>query len=78
MAAGLVSRHHPLWPFGGAALIGAFVLRAVALHNGSLSVVQTLLMTDLVYAVAVGGIIGTLLTQAALRHAPRRGWSRRV
>jgi hypothetical protein len=44
---------NPLWLFGGAALIGAFVFQAIALHNGSLSVVQTLLMTDLVFSLVL-------------------------
>ena len=38
---------NPLWLFGGAALIGAFIFQAIALRNGSLSIVQTLLMTEL-------------------------------
>lgn len=41
---------NPLWLFGWAALLGAFVFQAVALHNGLLSLVQTLLMTELVFA----------------------------
>src|ERR1700728_3596623 len=44
---------NPLWLFGGAALIGAFVFQAIALHNGSLSVVQTILMTDLVFSLVL-------------------------
>jgi drug/metabolite transporter (DMT)-like permease len=44
---------NPLWLFGGAALIGAFVFQALALHNGSLSTVQTLLMTDLVFSLVL-------------------------
>jgi hypothetical protein len=44
---------NPLWLFGGAALIGAFVFQALALHNGSLSIVQTLLMTDLVFSLVL-------------------------
>jgi hypothetical protein len=44
---------NPLWLFGGAALIGAFVFQAIALHNGSLSTVQTLLMTDLVFSLVL-------------------------
>ena len=44
---------NPLWLFGGAALIGAFVFQAIALHNGSLSVVQTLLMTELVFSLVL-------------------------
>jgi hypothetical protein len=44
---------NPLWLFGGAALIGAFVFQALALHNGSLSIVQTLLMTELVFSLVL-------------------------
>jgi drug/metabolite transporter (DMT)-like permease len=44
---------NPLWLFGGAALIGAFVFQAVALHIGSLSIVQTLLMTELVFSLVL-------------------------
>jgi hypothetical protein len=44
---------NPLWLFGGAALIGAFVFQAIALHVGSLSIVQTLLMTDLVFSLVL-------------------------
>jgi hypothetical protein len=41
---------NPLWLFGGLALLGAFAFQAIALHNGTLSVVQTLLMTELVFS----------------------------
>ncbi|HEX4245435.1 MAG TPA: DMT family transporter [Acidimicrobiales bacterium] len=41
---------NPLWLFGWVALLGAFVFQAIALHNGLLSLVQTLLMTELVFA----------------------------
>jgi hypothetical protein len=44
---------NPLWLFGSAALIGAFVFQAIALHNGSLSIVQTLLMTELVFSLVL-------------------------
>ena len=44
---------NPLWLFGGAALIGAFIFQAVALHIGSLSIVQTLLMTELVFSLVL-------------------------
>jgi drug/metabolite transporter (DMT)-like permease len=44
---------NPLWLFGGAALIGAFLFQALALHNGSLSIVQTLLMTELVFSLVL-------------------------
>jgi drug/metabolite transporter (DMT)-like permease len=40
---------NPLWLLGWVFLIGAFVFQAVALHNGQLSVVQTLLVTELVF-----------------------------
>jgi hypothetical protein len=44
---------NPLWLIGWIALIGAFVFQAVALHNGLLSAVQTLLMTELVFALVL-------------------------
>jgi drug/metabolite transporter (DMT)-like permease len=40
---------NPLWLLGWVFLIGAFVFQAIALHNGQLSVVQTLLVTELVF-----------------------------
>jgi len=40
---------NPLWLFGWAALAGAFVFQALALHNGQLSVVQPMLATELVF-----------------------------
>ena len=44
---------NPLWLFGWVALIAAFVFQALALHNGLLSAVQTLLMTELVFALVL-------------------------
>ena len=44
---------NPLWLFGWVALLGAFVFQAIALHNGLLSLVQTLLMTELVFALVL-------------------------
>jgi drug/metabolite transporter (DMT)-like permease len=41
---------NPLWLFGWVALAGAFVFQALALHNGPISVVQSLLVTELVFA----------------------------
>lgn len=38
----------PLWLFGAAAQVGAFVFQATALHIGELSVVQPLLVTELI------------------------------
>jgi hypothetical protein len=40
----------PLWLFGWVALAGAFVFQALALHIGQMSVVQPLLVTELVFA----------------------------
>ena len=39
----------PLWLFGWAAGLGAFVFQAAALNNGQLSTVQALLVTELVF-----------------------------
>jgi drug/metabolite transporter (DMT)-like permease len=38
----------PLWLLGAAAQVAAFVFQALALHNGEVSVVQPLLVTELV------------------------------
>jgi hypothetical protein len=43
----------PLWLLGWVALIGSFVLQALALHDGPLSVVQPLLVTELVFALVL-------------------------
>jgi drug/metabolite transporter (DMT)-like permease len=44
---------NPLWLFGWVALAAAFVFQAVALHNGKMSVVQPLLVTELVFALVL-------------------------
>jgi drug/metabolite transporter (DMT)-like permease len=44
---------NPLWLFGWIALAAAFVFQALALHNGNLSVVQPLLVTELVFALVL-------------------------
>ncbi|MGO9853806.1 MAG: DMT family transporter [Acidimicrobiales bacterium] len=44
---------NPLWLFGWVALAGAFLFQAVALHNGAISVVQPLLVTELVFALVL-------------------------
>jgi drug/metabolite transporter (DMT)-like permease len=41
---------NPLWLFGWVAVAGAFVFQALALHTGQMSVVQPLLVTELVFA----------------------------
>jgi drug/metabolite transporter (DMT)-like permease len=44
---------NPLWLFGWVALAAAFVFQAIALHNGQMSVVQPLLVTELVFALVL-------------------------
>lgn len=44
---------NPLWLFGWAAGLGAFAFQAVALENGQLSVVQALLVTELVFGLVL-------------------------
>lgn len=44
---------NPLWLFGWIALAGAFVFQALALDAGQLSVVQPLLVTELVFALVL-------------------------
>jgi len=44
---------NPLWLFGWIALAGAFLFQAVALHIGQMSVVQPLLVTELVFALVL-------------------------
>src|SRR5262249_57553390 len=40
---------HPLWLLGGAAAVASYVFQALALHNGPLSVVQPVLVTELIF-----------------------------
>ena len=44
---------NPLWLFGWVALAGSFVFQALALHNGAVSEVQPLLVTELVFALVL-------------------------
>ena len=44
---------NPLWLFGWIALAAAFVFQALALHSGQMSVVQPLLVTELVFALVL-------------------------
>jgi len=44
---------NPLWLFGWVALVAAFVFQALALHNGPISVVQPLLVSELVFALVL-------------------------
>jgi len=43
----------PMWLFGWVALLAGFVLHAVALHVGALSVVQPILVAELVFALVI-------------------------
>jgi hypothetical protein len=43
----------PLWLFGWVAAIGAFVFQAAALDNGELSIVQAVLVTELVFGLVL-------------------------
>jgi drug/metabolite transporter (DMT)-like permease len=45
---------NPLWLFGVAAMVAAFVFQAVALYFGRLSVVQSILVTELVFSLVIG------------------------
>ena len=45
---------NPLWLFGVAAMIGAFLFQAIALDKGRLSVVQSILVTELVFSLVLG------------------------
>ena len=43
----------PLWLLGVAAAVGSFIFQALALHNGPISVVQPLLVTELVFVLVL-------------------------
>ncbi len=43
----------PLWLLGGVAAVGSYVFQALALHNGPLSVVQPVLVTELVFVLVL-------------------------
>jgi drug/metabolite transporter (DMT)-like permease len=44
---------HPLWLLGWAAAAGTFIFQAVALHNGPMSVVQPVLVTELAFVLVL-------------------------
>lgn len=44
---------HPLWLLGWVAAAGGFAFQAVALHSGPLSIVQPVLVTELVFALVL-------------------------
>ncbi len=45
---------NPLWLLGVGALLGAFAFQALALYNGRISVVQSILVTELVFSLVIG------------------------
>jgi drug/metabolite transporter (DMT)-like permease len=45
--------HQPLWLLGLGAAVAGFVFQAVALHSGQLSIVQPVLVTELVFTLVV-------------------------
>src|SRR5580700_5264321 len=55
---------NPLWLFGWVALGGSFIFQALALHNGQMSVVQPLLVTELVFAL----VLRRLWIRQQIRH----------
>jgi drug/metabolite transporter (DMT)-like permease len=57
----------PLWLFGVGAMIASFVLQAVALHNGRVSQVQSIMVTELVFTLVIGSIW-------LRRHVPAAAW----
>src|SRR5947209_1052315 len=46
----------PLWLLGVAATVGAFAFQAGALRGGRLSVVQSILVTELVFTLIIGTV----------------------
>jgi drug/metabolite transporter (DMT)-like permease len=44
---------HPLWLLGWAAAAGTFAFQALALHNGLMSVVQPVLVTELIFVLVL-------------------------
>jgi hypothetical protein len=53
---GLYLVRRPLWLLGVAADVAAFAFQAMALYEGRLSVVQTILVTELVFSLVIGRV----------------------
>src|SRR6516164_8598024 len=45
---------NPLWLLGVGAMVGSFIFQAIALYDGRLSVVQSILVTELVFTLVIG------------------------
>ena len=50
---GLYLARQPMWLVGGAAAVGSYVFQALALHNGPMSVVQPVLITELIFVLVL-------------------------
>jgi drug/metabolite transporter (DMT)-like permease len=46
----------PLWLFGVGAMLASFALQALALYRGHISVVQTVLVSELVFSLVIGRV----------------------
>ena len=53
---GLYLLRSPLWLLGTGAMVGAFVCQALALYRGRMSVVQSILVTELVFTFLIGTV----------------------
>jgi hypothetical protein len=47
---------NPLWLFGVGAIVGSFLFQAFALYEGRISVVQSLLVKELVFSLVIGRV----------------------
>jgi drug/metabolite transporter (DMT)-like permease len=47
---------NPLWLFGVGVMVAAFLLQAIALYEGRVSVVQSILVTELVFTLVIGRV----------------------
>jgi drug/metabolite transporter (DMT)-like permease len=47
---------NPLWLFGVGAIVGSFAFQAFALYDGRISVVQSILVTELVFSLVIGRV----------------------
>jgi drug/metabolite transporter (DMT)-like permease len=50
---GLYLAREPLWLLGGAAAVGSYAFQTLALHNGPMSVVQPVLVAELVFVMVL-------------------------
>jgi hypothetical protein len=47
---------NPLWLFGVGSVVGSFLFQAFALYEGRISVVQSILVTELVFSLVIGRV----------------------